>query len=139
MQGPVQEINKTIKVIYELLQQRQRDLEFRSEMVDKIAKVESDKSTIFQNLVRSKSELEALKKENGILQNNNKTIEKKFKTEKEKMVFEKEEISKQLSKLSFKETQMLHEIRKKENETNKYKEQVKIKKKLLYIYHLLLI
>ena len=133
MQGPVQEINKTIKVIYELLQQRQRDLEFRSEMIDKIAKVESDKNTISQNVVRLKSELEGLKKENGILQNNNKTLEKKFKTDKEKMVFEKEEISKQLSKLSFKETQMMHEIRKKDNETNKYKEQVKLIKIMIYL------
>jgi len=126
LQGSTNEINKTIKVVYELLQQRQRDLEFRSEIIDKIAKLESDKNTISQNVSRLKSELEGVKKENGVFQNTNKTLEKKFKAEKEKLVYEKEEINKQLSKLSFKETQMLHEIRKKENETNKYKEQVKI-------------
>ena len=106
------------------MQQRQRDLEFRSEIIDKIAKLESDKNSISQNVIRLKSELEAINKENGVLQNNNKTLEKKYKTDKEKLIFEKEEINKQLSKLAFKETQMLHEIRKKENETNKYKEQV---------------
>ena len=124
LQGPPQEINKTIKVVYELLQQRQRDLEFRSEIIDKIAKLESDKNTIGQNVVRLKAEMETIKKENGVLQNTNKALERKFKTDREKICFEKEEVAKQLSKLSFKETQMLHEIRKKENEANKYKEQV---------------
>lgn len=113
-------------VIYELLQQRQRDLEFRNDVIEKMAKLESDKNAISQNVVRLKTEIENLKKENGVLQNINKSLEKKFKIDKEKLVYEKDEVTKQLSKLSFKESQMLHEIRKKENETNKYKEQVLI-------------
>lgn len=111
-------------VIYELLQQRQRDLEFRNDVIEKIAKLESDKNSIAQNVVRLKTEVETLKKENGVLQNVNKSLEKKFKLDKDKLIYEKDEISKQLSKLNFKETQMLHELRKKEKEALKYKDQV---------------
>lgn len=99
-------------------------MDYRSEIIEKIAKLESDKNTLSQNAIRLKNELDTQRKENGVLQNTNKALEKKFKMEKEKLLSDKEETTKHLSKLIFKESQMLHEIRKKDNESNKYKEQV---------------
>lgn len=126
LQGEYLNLEKTIKVIYELIQQRQRDLEFRNEIIDKMAKLESDKNNYNQTINRLKLELENQKKSNGQLENTNKLTEKKTRNEKDKLLYEKDELQKQIFRLNSKETQMLHEIRKKENEINKLKEQVKI-------------
>lgn len=124
LKGNTLELNKTVKIVYELIQQRQRDIEFRNEIIEKIAKLESDKNTFSQNIIRLKTELENQRKINGQLENMNKINEKKMKIEKEKAGSEKEEIQKQIFKLTSKESQLMHEIRKKDNETIKLKEQV---------------
>lgn len=125
LKGNTLELNKTVKVVYELIQQRQRDIEFRNEIIEKIAKLESDKNIFSQNIIRLKNELENQKKINGQLENFIKITEKKAKQDRDKAISEKEEIQKQIFKLTSKESQLIHEIRKKENETTKLKEQVK--------------
>lgn len=73
---------------------------------------------------RYKNESKQLSKEIGGLRNLQLMAEKKFKGEKEKLTLEKDELAKQMSKLLQKQTQYQHEIRKKEVEVNKIKEQV---------------
>ena len=118
------EIQKTLNAVLEMISQRQRDIEYRKEVFDKIAKLESDNKMHLEQLERSKQEKCQLSKEIGNLKNLILTTEKKFKMEKDKLVSEKEELNKQLSKFSQKSVQYQHEIRKKEVEVNKMKEQV---------------
>jgi hypothetical protein len=40
--GNQKETLKTLNVIYEMVQQRQKDIEFRSQIVERSAKIESD-------------------------------------------------------------------------------------------------
>lgn len=109
-----------------MISQRQRDIEYRKEVFDKMAKLESDSKVHVDQIERCKQENIQLSKEIGHLKNLMMTTEKKFKAEKEKLLSEREELSKQLAKFSQKSVQYQHEIRKKEVEVNKMKEQVSL-------------
>jgi DNA repair exonuclease SbcCD ATPase subunit len=125
LQGPAFDVKKTLNVVYELLQQRQRDLEFRNDIIDKTAKLESDKKSLRQSVERLKLELEGIKRENGSMQNSQIIAEKKSKSEREKLLLEKEELSKQINKMTHRDLQLHVELRKKEAELNKLKDQLK--------------
>lgn len=111
-----------------MISQRQRDIEYRKEVFDKIAKMESDNKAHIDQIERCKQENSLLSKEIGQLKNMLITTEKKFKSEKEKLINERDELNKQLGKFSQKSVQYQHEIRKKEVEVNKMKEQVDLSK-----------
>lgn len=119
-----EEIQTTINTVLEMITQRQRDVEFRKETVERMAKLESDRRMYMDIVDRKKSECAQLSKEIGSLKNEILMKEKKFKSEKEKISNEKEDLAKQLNKFSQKITQYQHEIRKKDVEVNKIKEQV---------------
>jgi hypothetical protein len=119
------EIQKTLNAVYELIQQRIRDIEFRKEIFEKMAKIESDKSMQIQNVDRMKSDNNSLANEIGALKNSIALHEKKCKLEKEKLSSEREELAKQIAKANQKHVQYQHEIRKKEAEVNRVKEQMR--------------
>ena len=125
LKGNVSEVTKTINVINDLLHQRQRDIEFREEFIGKMTKIEYEKTTLANNVQRLKKENDNLQKENAQLINYQKMIEKKSKNEREKIILEKDEINKQFSKNLYKESQLQHELRKKETEVNRIKEQMR--------------
>ena len=118
------EIQKTLNTVYELIQQRIRDLEFRKEIFDKVAKLESDKAMYMQNIERIKQENNNLSREIGSINNTHHQFEKKIKLEKEKLNNEKDDLGKQLTKANQKHVQFQHDIRKKEVEINRVKEHV---------------
>ena len=121
-----EEIQKSLNSVYELIQQRIKDLEFRKEIFDKLAKLESDKTMYMQSIERLKQENCNLSREIGALNNTHHHSEKKIKGEKEKLNFEKDDLGKQLTKANQKHVQFQHEIRKKEVEINRLKEQVSL-------------
>ena len=65
-----------------LLQQRQKDLEFRSEIYEKIQKLELEKNTISQNLDRSLNQKKNVENERDALNSKLKVSEKALKVEK---------------------------------------------------------
>lgn len=107
-----------------MIQQRQKDIEYRKEVVEKMAKLQSDTKMFMDVIEREKTQNKQLAKEVGSLKNMLAMAEKKSKADREKLVAEKEELMKQMSKFSQKNVQYQHEIRKKEVEVNKMKEQV---------------
>jgi len=95
-----------------------------------MAKLEHDKAMYMQNVERMKQENFALSKEIGGLKNQIAKSEKKIKEEREKIIAERDELAKTLAKLTQKNTQYQHELRKKEVEVTKMKDQM-LKKTLI--------
>ncbi len=60
LHGPDSEIQKTVNSVWELIQQRQRDIQFRSQVIQRMGKLESD-----LNIFRMKSE--KLKQQNDLV------------------------------------------------------------------------
>lgn len=87
-----------MKVIQQLLYQRQKDLDYRSSVIDKIAKMESDYTLQSERIKKLKEENDTNNKENGLQLNQWKLLEKKIKQEKDKLLLEKDELNKSLSK-----------------------------------------
>jgi len=118
------EIEKTINCIHELIQQRLKDIDFRKDVFERIAKLQHDKSMYIQTIERLKQENHNLSKEIGGLKNQFMRVEKKHKEEKEKLIAEKDLLSKSLAKHTQKITQYQHDLRKKEVDVNKVKDQM---------------
>jgi len=70
-----------------LLQQRQKDIEFRQEVYEKIQKVENEKMNMSQNNERILSQKRALEGEIEKLLNKNKMTEKNLKEERFQNLF----------------------------------------------------
>ena len=74
--------------ISQLLQQRQKDLEFRSEIFERIQKLESEKNILNQNLERMINQKKNAENEKNVLQARLSNLEKTFKEEKFISLFE---------------------------------------------------
>ena len=118
------EIQKTLNCVHELVQQRLKDIDFRKDIFERISKLQNDKSMYMETIERMKQENHSLSKEIGALKNQFMRTEKKFKEEKEKLTSEKDLLTKNLAKHTQKVTQYQHDLRKKEVDVNKTKEQV---------------
>lgn len=119
------EINKTINSVYTLLQQRQKDINFRSEVNERIRSIDSERNKLQQALERSQNQKNLLETELGKAQNALKTTISKNKAEKDKLLAERDELKRENIKLSHKETQCLHEMKKKDAAYNKLQEQLR--------------
>ncbi|EAR84093.1 afadin- and alpha-actinin-binding protein (macronuclear) [Tetrahymena thermophila SB210] len=120
-----EDIMQTLNSVYELLQQRQRDMEFRSSIAEKSAKLEQNYKISQEKNEKYQVEAAKMKKQIGSLENQITTIESKTKKDIQKLTLERDELQKNLQKLQQKSNQMQNEIRKKESETNRVKEQMK--------------
>jgi len=118
------EIQKTLNCVHELVQQRLKDIEFRKDIFERMAKLQNDKSMYMETIERMKQENHSLSKEIGATKNLAMRNEKKMKEEREKLVTEKDQLTKNLAKHTQKITQYQHDLRKKEVDVNKTKEQV---------------
>ena len=119
-----EEVQKTVNCILEMIQQRQRDIEYRKEVVDTIAKLECDNKMQVDRIERFKNENKQLSKEIGRINNLLSMVEKKHKSNRDKLQSDRDELTRQMHKFSQKNIQYQHEIRKKEIEVNKLKDQV---------------
>ena len=119
------EINKTVNSIYAMLQQRQKDLNFRGEVNEKIRQLENEKNKLQQLVERYSEHKNSLENEVGKLTNNIKNISAKNKQEKDKLLLEKDELKRENIKLASKESQCLHELKKKDAAYAKLQEQLR--------------
>jgi X breakpoint 2-interacting protein len=119
------EVQKTITCIYSLLQQRQKDMNFRSEVSDKLRSLESEKSKLQTQLEKSQESKTSLESELGKLQNSIKNLTSKSKQEKDKLLSERDELKRENIKLSNKESQCLHELKKKDAAYAKLQDQLR--------------
>ena len=119
------EIKKTIDCIYSLLQQRQKDLNFRSVISERVQKLESEKSMYQQRIETLAEEKNQSFSELGKAQNKLNQELTKFKKEKEKIVSERDDLRKEITKLVGKESKLCHEMKKKETASEKLKEQLR--------------
>jgi Afadin- and alpha -actinin-Binding len=120
-----QEINKTVSSIYALLQQRQKDINFRGEVNEKIRALENERNKLQQNLERAVEQKNQLENELGKHQNNAKNTAAKNKLEKDKLLLERDELKRENIKLAHKETQCIHELKKKDAAYSKLQEQLR--------------
>jgi X breakpoint 2-interacting protein len=119
------EISKTIACLNNLITVRQRDFTNRNELYQKIQYLEAEKSTAQQHLERAldlKNELEA---EVGRAQNQLRAQTNKFKQEKDKLLTERDDLRRELTKLTHKDTQYQHDLKKKETNFAKLQEQLR--------------
>ena len=107
------------------MEQRQKDVDFKNSIIEKIAKIEYDKDVSFKNLERARNDLEFSQKEIGQLENNKKFAHKKYKTEKENFIFERDGLLKQISRINYRDHQIQHALKKKELENDRIKDQLK--------------
>lgn len=135
----LQEIKKTTDCIYSLLQQKQKDLNMKVEFQDRMQKLIFERNQLsqkFEDLQGSKASVES---ENGKLQNKFKQELEKWKKEREKLTSERDDLKKECNKLIGRETQIWHELKKKETLIEKMKEQLRKalgEKEFLYMNHI---
>ncbi|CAG9316285.1 unnamed protein product [Blepharisma stoltei] len=120
-----QEVSKTVNSIYALMQSRQRDAAFRSDLIDKNRSLENEKSKLAQNNERLNTEKSNLESELAKLKNQIKTMTIKNKEEKDKILLERDELKRENNKLTHKETQSQHELKKKDAAYAKLQEQLR--------------
>ncbi|OMJ74309.1 hypothetical protein SteCoe_26796 [Stentor coeruleus] len=135
----LKEIKKSIDCIYSLLQQRQKDLNFRSQVQDIIAKLESEKTMYKHKIEQLNEDKSFSNSEAGKAQNKLTQELAKFKKEKEKITSENNDLRKEITKMVSKETKLYHEIKKKDTVFEKNKEQLRKAlgdKDLLYQNHI---
>ena len=119
------EVSQTVNCIYAMLRQRHRDVGFRSEIYDKLNRVENERSKLQQQVERLAEQKSNLENEVSKFQNQIKQINSKNKAEKDKLLTERDELKRENNRLSHKETQFLHELKKKDSGYSKLQEQLR--------------
>lgn len=119
------EVQKTINCIYAMLQQKQKDMNFKGEVSDRLRAADNEKSRLQVQVERLQEAKQALEAEVGKLQNSIKNIQAKNKQEKDKLLSERDELKRENIKLSNKESQCLHELKKKDTAYGKLQDQLR--------------
>lgn len=115
------ENNKTVNCLSDLIRIRQKDLEFRSRTQEDMAKARFDGDQSKAALERTKGELEQERRKLGATENRFRQEEQKYKKELQKVLQEKGELDKLRARLEQKNSQLLHECKKREAESNRIK------------------
>ena len=108
-----------------MLQQRQKDINFRSEINERIRNLETEKNKLQQALERTSEQRSQFEIELGKAQNTLKISMSKNKAEKDKLLAERDELKRENIKLAHKESQCLHELKKKDAAYSKLQEQLR--------------
>lgn len=119
------ELSKTVACLHNMITQRQRDLGMRNELYQKMQYLETEKSTAQQHLERALDLKNELEGEVGRTQNQLRTQAAKFKLEKDKLLTERDDLRRDLAKLSHKDIQYQHDLKKKETNFAKLQEQLR--------------
>lgn len=111
-------VNKTLNVIQLLLGDRQKFIDSKTELVQKISKQESELYSIHEKFDGNKEKLNEMTNKINFLKNKATNDEKKFKEESEKLRLEKLEAERAVNRVTMKESRYKHEYRKLEKETD---------------------
>ena len=97
------EVKKTSDCLYALLQQRQKDLAFRTDIYDKISRLNSEKEELDRKLSVSSETVEALRREVASLKQQLSQGAGKLKQERDKLVTERDELKREYDKIVMRE------------------------------------
>ena len=118
-------INKTINVFHVILEERQKLMDSRAELLHKITKLENENYNIYDKVDNNKEKMNELTNKNNFLKNKLSVTEKRFNEEIEKYKSERDEANKIVNRLTFKDNQCKHEIKKLEKEIEDQKNRLK--------------
>ena len=99
----LQEVKKTVDCVYALLQQRQKDLSFRSDIYDKVARVNAEKEDVDKRLTAALEANEALKRELAATKQQLTTSAGRMKQERDKLQAERDEARREVDRFAGKE------------------------------------
>eukprot|EP00742_Colponemidia_sp_Colp-10_P006537 GILJ01007006.1.p1 GENE.GILJ01007006.1~~GILJ01007006.1.p1 ORF type:complete len:543 (-),score=104.26 GILJ01007006.1:34-1662(-) len=120
-----QDISATLNCIFALLRQRQADMEFRSDIAEKLGRLESDKHMMYQTNTRLQNQLASLEAELGSCRAKAQADERRFKADKDRIQLERDELIRLNTSLQHKDAQYQHELRKREREYGRLQEQLR--------------
>lgn len=119
------DVKKTLDCLYSILAQKQKDLNVKDQLMDTIAKLKSDRNMYSDKADRLTLEVERLQKEVGRLQTSLSVAFERMKKEKEQSRQELGEVKKDNTKLSQREAHYIHEIKKKDFNIAKLKDNLR--------------
>jgi X breakpoint 2-interacting protein len=119
------EIRQTITCIYALLQQKQRDLNYRTDALDRLQRLDSEKNMHQHKAEMLNEELSRAQSELGRAENLAMQVTKTSKQEREKILAERDELKREIQKMCYRETQFQHELKKREVAYKKLQEQLR--------------
>jgi hypothetical protein len=118
-------INKTINVLQALLDDRQKILTSKSDLLQKLSRTDGEYLSMIEKTENTKEKIQEQNKKIEFLRNKMSVDEKKFKEDIEKLKIEKLESEKSLNRLLMKDSQYKHEIKKNEKEIEELKNRIK--------------
>eukprot|EP00854_Cymbomonas_tetramitiformis_P002347 gene2347-3075_t len=114
----------TCNCLYALVQQRYKDVEYKEMTTDQQAKIRTDLYTYELQLTRYKERLEQQETEIGTRLVKERNLVDSHTTQMEKLSAERDAFQKKFNSILQKQSQLQHEIRKKERENEKLKERL---------------
>jgi hypothetical protein len=108
----------------ELLRMHQKDMDYREKVQEDFAKKQFQADMAASEIKRTKNELDEYRKMLGTAENKLKAEQTRFKKELEKVITERNLFVQTKAKLEQKNNQLMHEVKKKELECQKLKDNV---------------
>ena len=118
-------ILKTIKIISQIIEDRQKQIDTKNDIIHKLTKIESEQTYSFDKAENLNLKIKDLNSKIDFFKNKLNLQEKKYEKEIDKITKEKEENYKSFIKISMKESQYKHEIKKLENVIEETKAKLK--------------
>lgn len=128
LDSTVGSINKTLLAIQTVLNDRQKLLETKSDLVQRLSKAEAENYSTFEKQETAKEKMQELNNKIKFLNNKIATNDKKASEEVDKIKSDRDETTKIYNRLLMKENQYKHELKKSEKEIEDLK--IKLKKYL---------
>lgn len=116
---------KTIKIISQVLDDRQKNIEQKTELVQRVAKLEGEQILHSDKVEALNQKIKELNGKVDFFKNKLTLQEKKMEKEIDKITKDKEEVQKAFIKVSMKESQYKHEIKKLEGQFEEIKTKLK--------------
>ncbi|RKP38442.1 Afadin and alpha-actinin-binding-domain-containing protein [Dimargaris cristalligena] len=124
VEGYDDENEQILRCVSALLQQRQRDMDYREEIDDKYRRLLSDQETLAQNVSKLRTELETAERNSDTSKSKLSISETMLKEVNEKHRSTKEELKSAKNNLQYSRSQYAHEVRKREQENLKVKDKM---------------
>lgn len=125
LSNATKEVKQTLNCVYALLQQKQRDLNFRTDAQERLQRLESEKNMYQHKAEMLSEELTRAQNELGRAENVALHLTQTSKQEKEKILAERDEFKREIQKMCYRETQFQHELKKREVAYKKLQEQLR--------------
>ncbi|KAI9136769.1 Afadin and alpha-actinin-binding-domain-containing protein [Paraphysoderma sedebokerense] len=119
-----EDASRIVNTMFMMLQQKQKDSDYRDEIEQRYRRLESDYENVVNNMTKVKVKLENTLRERDSLQTKLSASQTTLKKQVDKMRFQTEELKLVKNNLIFTKTQCQHEIRKRERDNLKIKEKL---------------